>query len=76
MRENLVLPPSIINNTIVGLSKDKMSTVWWNSKKRLFESAEELYTVAEVADAPTASEKELEIADLSKDFFIFDGPTL
>ena len=34
MRENLVLPPSIINDTIVGLSKDKMSTVWWNTKTK------------------------------------------
>ena len=58
MKENLVLPPSIINNTIVGLSKDKMSTVWWNTKTKRFESAHGLYTVAEVADAPPASNKQ------------------
>ncbi len=59
MKENLVLPPSIINNTIVGLSKDKMSTIWWNKKAKKFETAEGLYTVAEVADAPPASAKQL-----------------
>lgn len=58
MKENLVLPPSIINNAIVGLSKDKMSTVWWNLKTKKFESAHGLYTVAEVADAPPASNKQ------------------
>ncbi len=56
MSECLVIPPTIINNTIVALSKDRMSTVYWNEKSGSFESAEGIYTVAEVADAPPASE--------------------
>ena len=55
MSECLVIPPTVINNTIVALSKDKMCTVFWNEKSKSFESAEGIYTVAEIADAPPAS---------------------
>ena len=65
MTERLVLPPTIINNTVVGLSKDRMCTVFWNEKTKLFESAEGLYTVAEVADAPPASTAKLESLDVT-----------
>tara|TARA_Y100000768_G_scaffold359807_1_gene316594 strand:- start:308 stop:526 length:219 start_codon:yes stop_codon:yes gene_type:complete len=56
MSECLVIPPTVINNTIVALSKDKMCTVFWSEKSKSFESAEGIYTVAEVADATPASE--------------------
>ena len=59
MSECLVIPPSIINNTVVALSKDRMCTVFWNEQTKSFESAEGLYTVAEVADATPASETKL-----------------
>ena len=59
MSECLVIPPTVINNTIVALSKDKMCTVFWNEKSKSFESAEGIYTVAEIADAPPASKNVL-----------------
>ena len=59
MSECLVIPPSIINNTVVALSKDRMCTVFWNEQKKSFESADGMYTVAEVADAPPASSEKL-----------------
>ena len=55
MSERLVIPPTIINNTVVALSKDRMCTVFWNEKSKSFDSAEGIYTVAEVADATPAS---------------------
>ena len=51
MSERLVIPPGMINNTVVALSKDRMCTVFWDEKTMSFESAEGIYTVAEVADA-------------------------
>tara|TARA_B100000035_G_C20923602_1_gene519621 strand:- start:82 stop:294 length:213 start_codon:yes stop_codon:yes gene_type:complete len=60
MPEYLVIPPSIINNTIVGLSKDRMCTVYWDTNNKSFRSAEDIYTVAEVADAPLASKHQIE----------------
>ena len=65
MSECLVIPPSIINNTVVALSKDRMCTVYWNEKSRSFESAEGIYTVAEVADALPASEKIMKSQDVT-----------
>ena len=59
MSECLVIPPSIINNTIVALSKDRMCTVFWNEQTKSFESADGMYTVAEVADATPASSEKL-----------------
>jgi len=59
MSECLVIPPSIINNTVVALSKDRMCTVFWNEQTKSFESADGMYTVAEVADAPPASSEKL-----------------
>ena len=56
MSECLVIPPATINNTVVALSKDRMCTVYWNETSRSFESAKGIYTVAEVADAISASE--------------------
>ena len=56
MSECLVIPPTVINNTVVALSKDRMCTVFWNDRTQSFESAEGIYTVAEVADAIPASE--------------------
>ena len=55
MSECLVIPPTVINNTVVALSKDRMCTVYWNEQKKSFDSAEDIYTVAEVADATPAS---------------------
>ena len=40
MSECLVIPPSIINDTVVALSKDRMCTVFWNEQTKLFESAD------------------------------------
>ena len=57
MSERLVIPPTIINNTLVALSNDRMCTVFWNEKSKSFDSAEGIYTVAEVADATPASSK-------------------
>ena len=57
MSECLVIPPTVINNTVVALSKDRMCTVFWNEKSKSFDSAEGIYTVAEVADATRASSK-------------------
>ena len=57
MSERLVIPPGMINNTIVALSRDKMCTVFWNEQTKSFESAEGMYNVAEVADASPASTK-------------------
>ena len=51
-----MIPPSVINNTVVALSKDRMFTVFWDERTQSFESAEGIYTVAEVADAIPASE--------------------
>ena len=59
MSECLVIPPSIINNTVVALSKDRMCTVFWNEQTKSFESADGMYTVAEVADATPASSEKL-----------------
>ena len=59
MSECLVIPPTVINNTVVALSKDRMCTVYWNEQKKSFDSAEGIYTVAEVADATPASSKVL-----------------
>ena len=59
MSECLVIPPGMINNTVVALSKDRMCTVFWDEKTKIFESAEGLYTVAEVADATPASVEKL-----------------
>ena len=56
MSERLVIPPTIINNTVVALSKDRMCTVFWDERTQSFESAEGIYTVAKVADAIPASE--------------------
>lgn len=56
MSECLVIPPTVINNTVVALSKDRMCTVFWDEKNQSFESADGIYTVAEVADAIPASE--------------------
>ena len=68
MSECLVIPPTVINNTIVALSKDKMCTVFWNEKSKSFESAEGIYTVAEVADAPPVSKNVLK--SMSVEFWI------
>tara|TARA_B100000676_G_C17222806_1_gene409955 strand:- start:36 stop:248 length:213 start_codon:yes stop_codon:yes gene_type:complete len=57
MSERLVIPPGMINNTIVALSRDKMCTVFWNEQTKSFESAEGMYNVAEVADASPTSTK-------------------
>ncbi len=65
MSECLVIPPSVINNTVVALSKDRMCTVYWSEKSRSFEPAEGIYTVAEVADAPPASEKIIKSQDIT-----------
>ena len=65
MSECLVIPPGMINNTVVALSKDRMCTVFWDEKTKSFESAEGVYTVAEVADAPPASAEKLEILGVS-----------
>ena len=59
MSECLVIPPTVINNTVVALSKDRMCTVFWNKKSKSFDSAKGIYTVAEVADATPASSKVL-----------------
>ena len=59
MSERLVIPPTVINNTVVALSKDRMHTVFWNEKSKSFDSAKGIYTVAEVADATPASSKVL-----------------
>ena len=56
MSECLVIPPTVINNTVVALSKDRMCTVFWDERTKSFVSAEGIYTVAEVADAIPASE--------------------
>ena len=55
MSECLVIPPTVINNTVVALSKDRMCTVYWNEQKKSFDAAGGIYTVAEVADATPAS---------------------
>ncbi len=68
MSECLVIPPTVINNTIVALSKDKMCTVFWSEKSKSFESAEGIYTVAEIADAPPASKNVLK--SMSVEFWI------
>ena len=65
MSECLVIPPTVINNTVVALSKDRMCTVYWSEKSRSFESAEGIYTVAEVADALPASEKIIKSRDIT-----------
>ena len=65
MSERLVIPPGMINNTVVALSKDRMCTVFWDEKTKSFESAEGIYTVAEVADAPPASDEKLESLGIS-----------
>ena len=65
MSERLVIPPTVINNTVVALSKDRMCTVFWDEKTKSFESAEGIYTVAEVADAPSASAEKLETLGVS-----------
>ena len=65
MTERLVIPPGMINNTVVALSKDRMCTVFWNEKTKSFDSAEGIYTVAEVADAPPASAEKLESLGIS-----------
>ena len=65
MSECLVIPPTVINNTVVALSKDRMCTVYWSEKSRSFESAEGIYTVAEVADALPASEKIIKSKDIT-----------
>lgn len=59
MSECLVIPPSVINKTVVALSKDRMCTVFWDERTQSFESAEGIYTVAEVADATPASDNTL-----------------
>ena len=56
MSECLVIPPTVINNTVVALSKDRMCTVFWDERTKSFESADGIYTVAKVADAIPASE--------------------
>jgi len=68
MSERLVIPPGIINNTVVALSKDRMCTVFWDEKTKIFHSAEGIYTVAEVADAPPASVDKLKSLGVS--FFL------
>jgi hypothetical protein len=65
MSECLVIPPSVINNTVVALSIDRMCTVYWNETSRSFESAKGIYTVAEVADALPASEKIIKSQDIT-----------
>ena len=40
MSECLVIPPGMINNTVVALSKDRMCTVFWDEKTKTFQSAE------------------------------------
>ena len=65
MSECLVIPPGMINNTVVALSKDRMCTVFWDEKTKTFQSAEGIYTVAEVADAPPASTEKLESLGIS-----------
>ena len=70
MSECLVIPPGMINNTVVALSKDKMCTVFWDEKTKIFKSAEGIYTVAEVADAPPASADK--IKSLGVSFFLVD----
>ena len=54
----------VINNTMVALSKDRMCIIYWSEKSRSFESAEGIYRVAEVADAPPASEKLIKSQDI------------
>ena len=56
MSERLVIPPGIINNTIIKIES------FWNEKTESFESAD---TVAEVADAPPASDEKLESLGIS-----------
>ena len=51
---NFLIPPGMINNTVVALSKDRMCTVFWDEKTMSFESAEGIYTVAKVADITTS----------------------
>ncbi len=65
MSECLVIPPSIINNTVVALSKDRMCSVFWNEQTKSFESADGMYTVAEVADATPASSEKLKSLDVT-----------
>lgn len=65
MSECLVIPPGMINNTVVALSKDRMCTVLWDEKAKSFESAEGIYSVAEVADAPPVSTEKLESLGIS-----------
>ena len=64
MSERLVIPPTIINNTVVALSSDRMCTVFWDDRTKSFESAEGIFTVAEVADATPASENILKSRDV------------
>ena len=64
MSERLVIPPSIINNTVVALSRDRMCTVYWDVISKSFQSANGIYTVAEVADAPPASIKLIKNYDI------------
>ena len=59
MSEYLVIPPGMINNTVVALSKDRMCTVFWDEKTKTFQFGEGIYTVADVADAPPASVNKL-----------------
>ena len=65
MSECLVIPPGMINNTVVALSKDRMCTVFWDEKVKSFESAEGIYSVVEVADAPPGSTEKLESLGIS-----------
>ena len=60
MSERLVIPPTFINNTVVALSKDRKCTIFWDERTQSFESAEGIYTVAEVVTAPPASKMKLE----------------
>ena len=67
--ERLLIPPSVINGSVVGLSKDSMSSVVWDEATSSFKSGDGLFSVAEVADAPPASIKLLESVGLTPDKF-------
>jgi len=65
MSEYLVIPPTIINNTVVALFKDRMCTVFWDERTKTFESADGIYSVAEVASAYPASDYKLKSLDVN-----------
>ena len=66
LSERLMIPPGMINNTVVALSKDRMCTVFWDEKTMSFESIEIIYTVATIVRiAPPASAEKLETLGVS-----------